>query len=511
MYSITIVGGGTAGWMTAVLLNQTYNKFDRLVSIQVVESPDVDIVGVGEATVPAIKDFLQVVGIDEADFIKHTNATLKTGIIFKNWCVPNEDGSLHSYMHPFDQERVEKRLDVATSWLLSSRAQGYDESVSLSFSLAKDNLTPKPFNSKPYQGLVGYSFHLDARLFGQYLRDYATSKGVSRIEAHVEKVNARDGKITSLVTDGYEIRSELFIDCTGFQGLLISELESDSNWQSYQDVLLCDKAVTIQRPHKPGYTPKSYTVSHALNAGWSWRIDLQNRTGHGYVYSSKYLEPDAAESEFRAHLGLDESDRFNHIDMRVGRRKQQWIGNCVAIGLSSGFIEPLESTGLHLIYLAARFVALHYNFEQNNDVVIGNYNKTMCKTYDELKDFIVLHYVLSDRTDSDFWCDVSKTLDGCSTLKSRLAVWKHKVCEYFDVSDSTSHMFSDVSYRYILYGMKYYPELAVPFKPGEFDEVFDYLDNRKAQVCSHVMSHKAYLQDISGKSGFVSIDMSKGK
>ncbi|TQF70404.1 tryptophan halogenase family protein [Pseudoalteromonas luteoviolacea] len=508
MASITIVGGGTAGWMTAVLLNQAYNKFGNTVSIQLVESPDVDIVGVGEATVPAIKDFLQAVGIDEAEFIKSTNATIKNGILFKNWCAPTKEGEVHQYMHPFDQERVEKRLDVATSWLLSSRNKSYDDSVSIAKALSDKNLTPKVQQSKSFQSIVPYSYHLDARLFGQFLRKHAIARGVTRVEAHVNNVVAKEGKIVSLSTDKGEITSDLFIDCTGFRALLMSKLEEQENWHSYSDVLLCDKAVTIQTANDTSYAPNPYTISHALSAGWSWKIDLQNRSGNGYVYSSRHISPEQAELEFRKHLGLDEQSKFNHIDMHVGRRRQQWIGNCVAVGLSSGFIEPLESTGLHLIYLAARQFVLHNNFSKTQQSTRDNYNKTMNDTYDELKDFIVLHYVLSDRTDSEFWRDIPKTLDGCELLKSRLSVWKHKVCEYFDVSNSTSHMFSDVSYRYILYGMNYFPELDIPFVEGEFDDVFAYIENRQQQACHHTLSHKEYLNaTVHGQSGFVSVSM----
>lgn len=507
MNTITIVGGGTSGWMTAVLLNQAYNKFGQTVKVRLIESPDIDIVGVGEATVPAIKDFLQAVGIDEMDFMKHTNATIKTGILFKNWCAPSNDGQVHTYMHPFDQEKVEKRLDVATSWLLSERRKPYDQSVSIAHALAQKNLTPKVMNSKSFQSIVPYSYHLDARLFGQYLRDYACAKGVERIEAHVSSVNSSGNIIDSLETTKGTFKSDYFIDCTGFRGLLISQVDDDSNWHSYRDSLFCDRAVTVQTPHEAGYSSKSYTESYALNAGWAWKIDLQNRTGNGYVYSSRYIDSKTAENEFRAHLNLPDGTQFNHIEMKVGRRKQQWVGNCVSVGLSSGFIEPLESTGLHLIYLAARFFVLHNNFSGNSQSNIDNFNLTMCKTYDELKDFIVLHYVLSDRKDTEFWRDVHKTLDFCPELSKRLELWKSKVCEFFDVSDSTSHMFSDTSYRYILYGMNYFPELKIPTIDGEFEDIFQYLDERKKQACNAVLSHSDFINKIQGKNNFVSVKL----
>lgn len=505
MHSITIVGGGTSGWMTAVLLNQAYNKFTSTVHIRLIESPDVDIVGVGEATVPAIKDFLQAVGIDETDFMKHTNATLKTGILFKNWCAPKENNLVHCYMHPFDQEKVEKRLDVATSWLLSERKQPYDQTVSIAHALAMQNLTPKIMSSAAYKSIVPYSYHLDARLFGQYLRDYACAKGVERVEAHVSKVNVTGNIISSVETDKGLYGSDFFIDCTGFRGVLIGHLDDETNWYSYRDALFCDSAITIQTHQPDDYIAKSFTEAYALNAGWAWKIDLQNRTGNGYVYSSRYVSTSDAENEFRRHLNLPDDVKFNHIEMKVGRRTKQWIGNCVAIGLSSGFIEPLESTGLHLIYLAARFFVLHNNFEHNSSSNVNGFNKTMCKTYDELKDFIVLHYVLSDRKDTAFWRDVHKTLEACPELARRLELWKTKVCEFFDVSDSTSHMFSDISYRYILYGMNYYPKLAIPCTPGEFADVFQYLQDRKMQACKAVLSHDDFLKKIQGKSNFVSV------
>ncbi|OHU95107.1 hypothetical protein BIW53_12615 [Pseudoalteromonas byunsanensis] len=485
--------------MTATLINQAYNKHHKLVDIRLIESPDVDIIGVGEATVPAIKDFLQAAGIDEAEFMNYCNATFKNGIMFENWRQPKH-GKMHRYVHPFDFERVEKRLDIATSWVLSERQRPFDESVSLASTLIQHNLTPKTRTTKPYHGIVHYSYHMDARLFGQFLRQRAMAAGVTRIEAHVESVNTDNGQISSIATTQGLFESDLFIDCTGFRALLISALEEkSSNWRSYQDELMCDSAVTVQIPHSEEHIPRSYTVAHALSCGWAWSIDLQNRTGNGYVYSSKYCSKEQAELEFRNYLKLDNNVALNHIDMSVGRRKRHWIGNCVAIGLAGGFIEPLESTGLHLIFLAARFLVLHNNF-QYCEANIAGFNQTMNATYDELKDFIVTHYVLSDRDDSDFWRDISKTLDACPQLAQKLDLWQSKVCEFFDVSNSTSHMFTDTSYRYILFGMDHIPQIKIPYFDGEFTDVFEFVKSRQQKAVAIALNHVDYFSyDVKGQ------------
>ncbi|WP_046003724.1 tryptophan halogenase family protein [Pseudoalteromonas rubra] len=506
MQSIIIVGGGTAGWLTAVMLNHSYNKLGQQVEIHVIESPEVDIVGVGEATVPAIKDFLQAVGISEYEFLRHTNATIKNGILFRNWRTA-KNGRTHEYLHPFEQQRIEKRLDISTSWLLSERELPYDQSVSLVSALVSQELAPKTLSGKEYEGLFRYSYHLDARLFGHYLRNFAQARGVKRTEAHVSKVVTEQGKIVRLETEHGSFQADLFVDCSGFKGLLINEVEPQGNWMSYRDSLLCDKAVTVQQPHEPRYKPKPYTVSEALSSGWAWRIDLQNRQGAGYVYSSRHLDKTEAEKEFRAYLGLPPEVTVRHLDMQIGRRKQQWVGNCVAVGLSSGFIEPLESTGIHLIYLAARAIALHHNFSHTNQVIRDNFNRQMGQTYDELRDFIVMHYVLSDREDSPFWRDVKGTLAHTPSLKAQLELWRYKVCEYFDVCNSASHMFSDASYRYILYGMEYYPKLNLPSRAGEFTDVFAQIAKWQKEVTRVAIRHTDFLDTLQSNGNLVTVKM----
>lgn len=506
MKVINIVGGGSAGWMTAIYLNRYFNQARKNFSINVIESPDIGAIGVGEATVHSIRFFFAAMGLDEKELMAETNATVKTGIMFRNWKKPS-GARVHEYFHPFDQQQPGGSIDISSAWLLSDRAgsERYDEAVSINSHLITDGLCPKAPRSPDFGGVTPYGYHLDATLMGRFLRRKAVEAGVNHIEATVSDVVVGDGQIRSVVTDSGSISGDLFVDCTGFRGLLIDRLKAD-NWESFADALPCDKAVAIQRALPGDGRPRPYTVATALDHGWAWQIDLTSRQGCGYVYDSKRLTPSQAEAELRDFLGRDsEFLSCNHLDMRVGRRQDFWVGNCVAVGLAGGFIEPLESTGLHMIHLGVGLLATHLAGGVDVPPLREAYNAKMRGFYEDLKQFIVLHYALTDRDDTAFWRAAASTLSRCPWLEQQLRVWEHKICEHQDFAGSFASIFTDMNYRYVLYGMNRYPRLTMSLDERDSMGIFSRFSAQVGQVLPACQTHEHFLetvrQDMAGGDG----------
>ncbi len=495
--SITIVGGGSSGWMTAMYLNHLYKQENQDIHIRLVESPDIGILGVGEATVHSIRFFFAAMGLDESELLKETQATFKTGIMFKNWMKP-VDGEMHQYFHPFEQLKMGNGFDISSSWLLHKHNLGerYDEGTCISSALIKHDHSPKAANSKPYMGIVPYGYHIDANQLARFLRKKAVAAGVEHIEANVSEVKHQDQTITSIITDHGEFSSDYFIDCTGFKGLLINAISED-NWVSYEEALPCNKAVAVQRKYKPGVKPKPYTEATALTNGWVWEIDLANRQGTGYVYDGSKLTKEQAEAELKSYLGNDsEFIKTLHLDMNIGRRKQFWVGNCITIGLSGGFIEPLESTGLHLINLGARLLSTHLVRKNVAEPIRQSYSDLMTLAYEDLKQFIVLHYCITNRDDTEFWQQAQRSVDYCPELKKKLAVWQHKVCEYADLQTASTSCFNDENYRFILYGMQYYPDLHLSNNDTGMATLFETVKKHGEQAVKMTLSHEQAIAAI---------------
>ncbi len=497
--SIVIVGGGSTGWMSALYLSKWFNQPQHTIDITVIESPDIGILGVGEATVHSIRHFFNVLGIDEAELIRETHATLKSGILFRDWMKPTKVG-VHEYFHPFESQLGGQKLDISTAWLKSGRDanERYDEGVCTSSHMAKRLRSAKAANSGNYEGIVPYAYHLDATLMARFLRKKAVESGVKHIEATVEDVSLDAGLITGVETNQGPVSGDFFLDCTGFRGLLIDKMRED-NWQSFEDALPCDKAVAMQVELPKTTTPNPYTVSTALSNGWAWGIDLTTRRGTGYVYDSKRQSAEDAEAELRAHIGDDKKIlKTLHLDMKVGRRKEFWVGNCLAMGLAGGFIEPLESTGLQLINVGVRMFASHLTSKLPPQPVRDAYNRQMVELYENLKQFIVLHYCLTDRDDTEFWRAAKSTSQYCPGLDDKLALWKHKICEYVDLSGGNAAMFTDVNYRFVLYGMQHYPELHVAVDAKESQRLFNELNRQAMAAVKMSVSHADYLARAHG-------------
>ena len=420
MKNIVILGGGTAGWMTANLLQKKWRQ--RGIQISVVESPDIGIIGVGEGSTPLLKEFFDSLEISESEWMPQCNATYKNGISFNDWStVPGYE----SYFHPFPCS-----LDFATFGFLYKytelRRKGADvlahpNRFSLMAGLTERKLAPLPAENFPFHFQYGY--HFDSVLIGKFLREKAKESGVSHIEATVEKVEQEsDGSIKSLLLNTGQILSgDFFVDCSGFASILLQKTLKVP-FVSFAENLFNDSAVAI--PTDIETEIPAETLSTALSNGWAWKIPLTNRFGNGYVFSSKYCSPDEAETELRSHLNILESDvEARHLKMKVGRVQETWAKNCVAVGLSQGFIEPLEATALQFVYSTIEQFSQALeegNFSGKNR---DEFNARMNANFEGVRDYIVLHYKTNSRSDSQYWIDNRENQKISDNLRAMIECW----------------------------------------------------------------------------------------
>jgi tryptophan 7-halogenase len=397
--SVVILGGGTAGWMTAAALART---FGGRVAITLLESEEIGTVGVGEATIPTIHWFNRLVGLDEAAFVAATNASFKLGIEFVDWARPG-----HRYFHPFGHYGVALPGVAFHHRWLKAQAEGIDlplDAFSLAERLARENRFAKPVDDpRSILSTLGYAYHFDAGLYARHLRGIAEAAGVTRVEGKLARVE-RDGEsglLTALATErGERLARDLFIDCSGFRALLI-ECEMAAGYDDWSHWLPCDRAVAAPCARVAETTP--YTRSTAREAGWQWRIPLQHRTGNGYVYSSAFLSDDEAATTLLANLDGEALADPRFLRFTAGRRRRAWLGNVVAIGLSSGFLEPLESTSIHLIQSGiAKLIAL-FPDRDCDPALARRFDALFGREMDEIKDFLILHYHATTGRDAPMW------------------------------------------------------------------------------------------------------------
>ena len=385
---VVILGGGTAGWMTATALAKS---FGRRLSITLLESDEIGTVGVGEATIPTIHWFNELIGLNEAEFLRATKASFKLGIEFVDWARPG-----HRYFHPFGRYGVElPGVSFHHRWL-KARAEGLDlplSAFSLATRLAGGNRFAKPAgDARSILSTLGYAYHFDAGLYARHLRALAEAGGVARMEGKLRSVE-RDGDtgfVTALVTEqGERIAGDLFIDCSGFRALLV-EGEMAAGYEDWSHWLPCDRAVAVPCARVGETTP--YTRSTARAAGWQWRIPLQHRTGNGYVYSSAFASDDEAAATLLANLDGAPLAEPRFLRFTAGRRRRAWIGNVVAIGLSSGFLEPLESTSIHLIQSGIAKLLTLFPDRDCDPGLADRFDRLLAADMDDIKDFLILHY-----------------------------------------------------------------------------------------------------------------------
>jgi tryptophan halogenase len=450
--SILVVGGGSAGWITANLLNAHIRRAGRPTTVTLVESPDIPTIGVGEATVPTIRRTLSDIGLPEQDLLVSAEATFKTLIRFRDWN-PGE-----SYDHPFDR-RQRPHTDAAVRGWTAQNGQAFDRAFSALTQLADFNIAPKSPHTPQYRGNFPYAYHLDAIKLAKRLSEFGQARGIRHKLANITDVKVSpEEQISSLETDqGETLTADLYVDCTGFRSALLGKA-LDVPMKSYAKYLLCDRAVTMRVPYEV-YRPErilTYTLATAREAGWQWDINLQSRRGIGYVYSSQFLSDDAAEAALRRYEG-PHSDTLEarHIKFTSGKREMSWKGNCVAVGLSDGFLEPLESSGLYFIEFAALAIAsMLEDYAAAPEATVRYYNRISNELFQEILGFINLHYVTSKRRDTPFWQAATADEAILDDLRDRLELWKRRSPTQFDFPGA-DRLFAQDSYEFILHGMKY--------------------------------------------------------
>ncbi len=463
---VLIVGGGTAGWITAAFLARTLAaQAPAGVRITLVESSQIGIIGVGEATFPSLKGTLAAIGIDEARFLRESNGTFKQGITFRNWVRPPGVSGNDHYFHPFSLPSQQATgPELLPYWLMGGAGPGvpYADAVTLQKHVVDAGRAPKRAGDAPFQGPLNYAYHLDAARFAAMLCRHACSMGVEHVLATVQNVELDEhGAIAAVVTaEKGRLQADLYIDCTGFRAALIGGALA-SPFRSINPTLFNDRAVALQVPYaRPDAPIACSTIATAQEAGWIWDIGLQQRRGVGYVYSSRYTDAARAETVLREYVGRAARDlEARQLQLHIGWREAQWVKNCVAVGLSGGFIEPLESSGIGLIETAAYLIG--YLFPADGDLapVARQFNALMRARYERIADFIKLHYCLTRRTDTPFWRDNADPRTVPDSLQEKLALWRYRPPHRLDfVTDL--EMYLPSSWQYVLYGMEFTTELA---------------------------------------------------
>lgn len=450
---IIVLGGGTAGWITAGILAKKHgaNIDGQGIQISLIESPDVAVVGVGEGTWPTMRKTLAQLGISETQFMRQCGATFKQASKFVDWIHAKND----VYYHPFTEPQGFNKVDPAPYW--QSNVQpgcSFSEAVSFQQFLCENNLAPKTIANKEYEVVANYGYHLDAAKFIKLLREHCVSQlGVEHISDTVEQVIQCDnGDIKSLQTKAHGLQqAELFVDCSGMSSLLLAKTLKVP-FKSYDHVFLADTALATQVPYAHPNDPIAcQTIATAKSAGWIWDIGLQERRGVGYVYSSQHCCDEQAQNTLAQYIGYTKLENTKKITFNPGHREVFWKNNCVGIGLSVGFLEPLEASALMLIETSANYLADQLPANTAIMPIVANrFNAMMLKKWRGVIDFLKLHYALSERTEP-FWQQHRQTQSIPDSLKELLDLWRYTSPNEYDFTDSVE-AFSAASYQYILYG-----------------------------------------------------------
>ena len=489
---IVIVGGGTAGWMAASTLSHMLSGMQC--DITLIESEEIGTVGVGEATIPPILLFNEMLGIDENFFIKETQATFKLGIEFVNW---KKIG--HRYIHPFGDFGVNFDVRPFHQHWLNQRAKGYGRDLfdySLMAQACHKKKFMRPLRDQPKSALAGinYAFQFDASLYARFLRQYSEKRGVVRIEGKIESVTQHNetGFIESVTTEDKRIfDADLFIDCSGFRGLLI-EQTLKTGYEDWSKWLPCDRAVAI--PCEKIAEPIPYTRATAHEAGWQWRIPLQHRTGNGHVYCSHYMDSDRATDILIKNLDGKPIADPNHLRFTTGRRKKFWNKNVIALGLAAGFMEPLESTSIHLVQMGLARIMSHFPNTGFVQADIDSFNERTHFEYERVRDFLVLHYNLTERDDSEFW-RYCQNIERSETLNRRIG----QFAGHGRILDDKSDLFGTASWLAVMYGQgitpKYYDPITDQADPKKVNAVLEQIFSAISNGADSMPNHYDYIQE----------------
>ncbi|WP_144098341.1 tryptophan halogenase family protein [Croceicoccus sediminis] len=480
---IVVAGGGTAGWMAAAAFSRTLG---RTASVTLVESDMIGTVGVGESTIPPLVNYLRLLNIPESDFMRATHATFKLGIQFDNWRVPGE-----GYFHSFGATGKDHWTAGFQHFWMEGKARGHDapyDDYCLELIAAREG----KFAHLP-DGRVNYAFQLDATAFARFLRGIAESEGAQRIEGKISKVDLDNetGDIEAITLEsGKRVEGDLFVDCTGFRALLIGQAMhvGYDDWTHY---LPCDSAIAVQTSSVRAPVP--YTRAMAHDAGWQWRIPLQHRVGNGIVYCSRYLDHDAAEERLLGNIEGETTTKTNRLRFQTGARRKQWHKNCVAVGLSSGFMEPLESTSIHLIQRAIlRILRMLPAGGKVSSRDIDEFNAQQFQDMEQIRDFLILHYKATERDDSPFW-NYCRNMEIPDTLDHKIELFR----ETGRVFRTNEELFAENSWVQVMMGQGITPQshhpIAGKLSDGELDHLLRGLREGVTKTVAGLPQHGEYV------------------
>ena len=492
---VVVLGGGTAGWMSAAGIAGLLPGF---ATVTLVESADIGIVGVGEATLPHIRGYVEKLGIDEAAFMRATHATYKLGVDFRDF------GSIGtSYIHPFGSFGESVAGVGFHHYWLELAAQGRAGPLgdySLAAAAALANRFRPPAQDDSLASTYGYAYQFDATLFGPFMREHALGQGVERVEGLVQGVerDPQGGDVTALLlADGRRIEGDLFIDCSGFRSLLLGG-ELAEPWEDWSDWLPCDRAAAMPCAHVPDVPLRPYTTATAMPGGWRWQIPLQHRMGNGYVFASSFLSEDEACEAIRASAEGEPLADPRVLRFRAGRRRRSWQRNVIAVGLASGFLEPLESTSIYLAQMAITYLIELFPDGRIDPRDRDEFNRLVDMEYDRVRDFLILHYHATTRDDSPFWNHV-RTMRVPDTLAEKLALWRHtgRVETYAD------GLFYDASWIAVYVGQGVLPQRHDPraafADPTRVQTALERLRHTIAEEVAAMPGHAAFLSSEAAR------------
>jgi hypothetical protein len=492
---VIIVGGGSAGWLTAgIIAAEHCSTPESQLRVTLIESPDVKTIGVGEGTWPSMRDTLRHMGVCETEFVRACDASFKQGSKFVGWVTGDDDDV---YYHPFVLPHGYTEANLVARWRSRYPDVPFANLVSFQPQLCDQGKAPKQSATPEFAAVANYAYHLDAGKFGEFLKAHCTGKlGVTHILDHVDGIVTADcGDIEALETASHgRLEGDLFIDCTGFRALLIGE-HYEVPFVSRKEVLFNDTALAVQVPYADDDSPiASQTTATAQSAGWIWDIGLPTRRGVGHVYSSAHTSEEAAEQELRAYIAATAGDQVaaalspRKITFNPGHRETFWHRNCVAVGISAGFIEPLEASALALIELSAAMIRDEMPANRDvMDIVARRFNEVFRYRWDRIMDFLKLHYVLSQRTDSDYWVDNRRADSIPQRLAELLQLWRYQPPSRRDVNQ-IEEIFPSASYQYVLYGMGFAPEVDGTTRRSADAAVADKLIAESARLANKMLA-----------------------
>jgi tryptophan halogenase len=499
--SVVIVGGGTAGWITAARIAARHNTRAGGVRVTLIESPNIPTIGVGEGTWPTMRNTLRKIGLGETQFIRECEATFKQGAKFARWVT----GDAHDfYYHPLVLPQGFTKIGLAPYWHQDARGRSFSAAVCFQEAICEHGLAPKMITTPEYAGVANYAYHLNAGKFAELLRRHSVEQlGVRHVLDDVTAVNALpNGDIASVTTAANgAIAGELFVDCTGFSALLIGK-HFGVPFIDRSDILFVDNALAVQVPYdQPDAPVACHTISTAQAAGWIWDIGLQSRRGVGYVYSSRHTDHDTAVATLRDYIGPCMKDlSVRRIPIRSGHRRTFWRNNCVAVGLSAGFLEPLEASAIVLVELSAEMISEQLPpCREVMDVLAKRFNQTFAYRWDRIIDFLKLHYLLSQRTDDAFWRDNRDPASIPASLEEQLELWRYCPPGNHDFT-SNNEVFPAASYQYVLYGMGFRTDIRFVAhtltQQEQAREQFQQNERAIRQALATLPKHRELLQKV---------------